>query len=1014
MDSERSDSQIGINKGVGIVKNSFRVMSIAVVVGLLAAAFGLVGVFAQSSDTRVMIDEDQVKWGLTATTTVTAAVAYDSGDKRLSGTEGIAYVSPHKGADSTTGNNSSEVDFFVKDAALETFGTASRTFRLETSESVDGGATWNVADGTITPAGASDPTAALTATSSVMCGENVCDPGKGEFSTSTPELTPIKGGITATGNFGIKGSGPADVIVAINITSGSAKEITITFNYDRVDVYVPGTGTPTRRALVSSTVDSQGEYVTLTETGPTTQIFTGKVTITNDGSMRGRDSNPAESDKEVYVQDGSTLTVSYLSSTGSTIDTDTVTVDAAPPIFSDITPPKGTVTNSDRPSIGFTVTDDGSGLSTTPGNVIKLSINGNTSINPQFLTVVNGYRSVFGATASWASLYGADNSGDTGTPLVFTAEDEAGNKAEAKYEGDDLIIDTTKPTLVSARTGTKNTEIKVTFSETLDETSVTAADFTVDGVNPVSVSVVEDNTSTDDVNEAAQATLTVAALGTDDTPELKLVGDGVKDRAGNALITGTLRAEDGIAPIIVASAVDTALAVKDDTVAATLTANERLSANGVKMVLIGPRGSNINDELTPASSRPLEYRATQKVTGQTATGKYGVSMQITDITGTNSSDNLTKVTDEELTITNGMVTVSKTPIGDRNFDGALTRADVTLPAGVTAGVLDASAGTITITSTSTASNDGATIRVSYSYVKDDTFEVDKDAPAATFLPDGKTDIQDTSPYIRVTWDENEYPGDSYKTTTMTEATLTDPDGEETNILAGFQSGNDMEYLWSGSDLALGSYTLTVKGEDSADNEASATLTFKIVARAKTKVALRPGLNLISLPGMPASTAIDDVITNPDIDFVTTYDPRSASGFQSAVRGPDGEFGSGQTLSVIDGSKAYWVRTSSYNPLEIDIPGTGDDTGTIPPPVFRLAAGWNLVPVVAVAAGTTEVRASVYLSGVKASRIYEYDNEAIPPTLKRVVLDSANAANDGMLKVGRGYWVFLTEAGDLVP
>ena len=174
------------------------------------------------------------------------------------------------------------------------------------------------------------------------------------------------------------------------------------------------------------------------------------------------------------------------------------------------------------------------------------------------------------------------------------------------------------------------------------------------------------------------------------------------------------------------------------------------------------------------------------------------------------------------------------------------------------------------------------------------------------------------------------------------------------------------------------------------------------------MALVPGLNLISLPGVPADTAVDAVITNPDIKFVSTYDPRSPEGFQSAVRGPGGSFGSGQTLSIIDGSKAYWVSTTSYAPLEVDVPGYGGDAAA-PPPVFRLAAGWNLVPVVAVNPATTAVDADEYLSGLSWSRGYGYNNDALPPAL-----EGFTPGSDKMLDVGTGYWVYLTEAGDLVP
>ena len=58
MSRERSANHNGNNKGVGIVKRAFRVLSMTVVVGLLAVAFGVAGVFAQATAP----DDGEVEW----------------------------------------------------------------------------------------------------------------------------------------------------------------------------------------------------------------------------------------------------------------------------------------------------------------------------------------------------------------------------------------------------------------------------------------------------------------------------------------------------------------------------------------------------------------------------------------------------------------------------------------------------------------------------------------------------------------------------------------------------------------------------------------------------------------------------------------------------------------------------------------------------------------------------------------------------------------------------------------
>ena len=95
---------------------------------------------------------------------------------------------------------------------------------------------------------------------------------------------------------------------------------------------------------------------------------------------------------------------------------------------------------------------------------------------------------------------------------------------------------------------------------------------------------------------------------------------------------------------------------------------------------------------------------------------------------------------------------------------------------------------------------------------------------------------------------------------------------------------------------------------------------EITERAAFTVNLRPGYNLISLPGTPESTDINDVIgADHAINQVLTYSPFVEGGWLSAERGDDGAFAG--TLTTIDGSTAYIVRTTSFEPLEVAIPRT---------------------------------------------------------------------------------------------
>ena len=947
MSRERSANHNGINKGVGIVKRAFRVLSMTVVVGLLAAAFGVAGVFAQSSE----VEEGKVEW--------------TSSD----GAADVTFVSP--------GDDGETVTFFIRDD-IAPINNGKATWSALPAE-VTLATELNIVDGTVGMATSTDPGFELDAEG---------------YDQANPVNTPIDVASVHPSGIATASGTPGKVITLVPAAAGSPYEVRFTF-----DVADSFTGDKSR-ARVTSRSDPQGELVTIAETGPTTELYKGQVMISGDGATRGADEDG------VYVQDGDTLTVTYLDKDGSAVDSDDITVDAQAPTVSSISPDDGFRTNDTRSAVRFTVTDTGSsiGIEDLTSNITLMINNEPANLRGSFLAAPDGYEVRFSQTTKWTDpkVDGGFGVRDGEEFLIqIMATDDAGNTTTV--DDRKMTIDITAPEVTGVETGGKATNVRVSFTEDLDEDSISADDFRVDGSAPDDAELVE--LGEDDDKTTNTVDLTVASLDSDAAPKVEIAKGQIDDVAGNGNAKYSDTANDGIAPTLGSVVVDTPLAKEKDKVKVTLSSNEKLATVGVIVSINGPSDDDtISGMKTASSTQPLEYAATVTVGSGTETGKYGVSIQVTDV-AQNSSDNLTEMKDEEVTVdADDMVKVSETPIGDSNFDGTVDNDDVTVPDGMTAGAVDASAGTIVVNGAA----EGDEIKVTYKYVKGATFEVDHDAPTISFTPDGEKDIENTAPYIRVTFDEDEYKGDSYTESWLTDALLTGSDGEETDILDQFQTGDNKNYLWAASGLALGSHSLEIKGEDDNGNSATATLEFKITARSKVKVALVPGLNLISLPGVPADTAIDAVITNPDIEFVSTYDPRSPEGFQSAVRGPGGTFGSGQTLSIIDGSKAYWVSTTSYASLEVDIPGYGGDAAA-PPPVFRLAAGWNLVAVVAVNPATKEVDADEYLSGLKWSRGYGYNNDALPPALEGFTPDT-----DEMLTVGTGYWVYLTEAGDLVP
>ena len=857
---------------------------------------------------------------------------------------------------------------------------------------------------------------------------------QGEFVTVFEVVGPGAANITAVAAEAATTTDDGLMITAANVPLVDADgdgdldndDVTITFGggatatAESID---PSTG-----KITFTTAQATGTAATLTyshaDSSPSSKVFRGDVLLTSDPAAQGTNNDG------VWANDGDTLTVAYLASDGTTISIDTVEVDGKAPDITEVTPGNGDVTDDNNPAVSFLVTDARSGLGTNAAAVISLSINGYDIPEPPLTYVFDasgGFQGIFSQLVSWLEAVKdggfAVPQGDAGGgsfSMKITATDIAGNMATLEGDELEITIDTLAPELTSSRTGAEKTNITLGFNEKLAEDSIAASDFTVDGVQP-SEAVLDPD---DDTNKTV--VLTVAnELAPAAKPEIKIAGDGVTDPAGNVLdkdaATAVQSSSDGIDPSITTITLSKLLVVDDDEVKVTVDTDEKLTSDGAIISIFGAAGAAGEGAQSVTSPIPQRNEATLTVAGGTGTGQYGVAVQITDIQG-NTNDNLTDVTEELATITTnpGDAQVANTPIADANFDGVLDGGDVTITIdGAATGTIgiDASAGTIDVGGAIAA---GAEVLVTYSYVTD-VFEVDQGFPAVTFDPapaagDTVVEIQDQSPFIRVlfTAEGAEYPGDTHSAATLTKAELTMPDDSTLDLLPVLVTTDNVEFLWPASDLDLGSYKLDVEATDDALNEGTGSLEFKIVERQPVDIALRPGWNLVSLPGAPdaAKQSIDDVITNNNVDVVLTYDSRSASGFQAAVRGPGGTFGTGQALKTIDGSKAFWVHTTTFDPLSVDIPGIQPGSAVLPPS-FTLAAGWNLVPVGTLDLTTTARNSDDYFSGLAWSRAYGYANatnsfDSILPG------DGDDAAPVGNLTVGQGYWIFLQDGGELVP
>jgi hypothetical protein len=132
--------------------------------------------------------------------------------------------------------------------------------------------------------------------------------------------------------------------------------------------------------------------------------------------------------------------------------------------------------------------------------------------------------------------YGCDwaTSGSGDFRLWVVAHDNAGNSLES---GRIMVtVDNDMPTMDSAMTTSVNT-IEVVFSEGLDPATLVHTDFAADGFT-VTGAGLADNV----------VTLNVSEMSTGDTPDVTYTQGVLADLAGNPVPTGTVKAEDGVAP----------------------------------------------------------------------------------------------------------------------------------------------------------------------------------------------------------------------------------------------------------------------------------------------------------------------------------------------------------------------------------------------------------------------------------------------------------------------------------
>jgi len=143
--------------------------------------------------------------------------------------------------------------------------------------------------------------------------------------------------------------------------------------------------------------------------------------------------------------------------------------------------------------------------------------------------------------------------------------------------------------------------------------------------------------------------------------------------------------------------------------------------------------------------------------------------------------------------------------------------------------------------------------------------------------------------------------------------------------------------------------------------------------------------------------------------VLTYDPTLPGAWLTAVRDSDGNLAG--TLTTIEDGKGYWVHTTTFEAIKVDIPGHSVGAAAILPE-YTLQAGWNLVSI-NTETGATVRDADEYFKGLSWSRIYGYSNSG--GAFESIIPDAVAGTDSNVdLTVGQGYWIYLLEGGSFAP
>ena len=704
----------------------------------------------------------------------------------------------------------------------------------------------------------------------------------------------------------------------------------------------------------------------------------------------------------IFVAAGSRATVT------SGTDSANVDAEADAPEFANPIPANGAASDDVAQVLSIEITDVDSGVDTT--SIVFSAIDTAagaatpafpgaadpaTAFNTGDLITTSVQDGLVTASAGLADIddflganFTIDDDGVTIVNWWVTATDSSGNTSTTDAVPDDpadattlgnqpytVRIDKQSPTLVGAFTGESwndtldqiegdrrtgvgtflpgnadPTMVRVEFSEPLDGVAATT-DFTVDGANPDNVLWFADSPE--------NVFLVVGALSASATPSVAITG-ALADPAGNIIAAGTTVAADGIAPL------------------AIVTVDVTRSTGGVVITV------SVDEAI-----RTLEPDV--------------------DLFVSTADDPATAVA-----IPSGVNVPRSTKLTDTSWQFTL--------AGLAPGRYS-----IVVTSEDGTRNRGTTGQQRWQDAGATSIEVDSALPTPTDATGDLTSnpLEGAAPseadpfFIEINWlqEAGEYIGDTDSNVTLSKAVLDAGLAGERDVLALSSTRDGQRFSIAISAIGLGAHTLTFNGTDALGNTLATdqVLTFTVVVQPAFALGLVPGMNLVSVPGRPLNGDVNAVFGDAqDVDLVFTYDPNHPLGPWLVAERVGGIFEG--SLTTIDAGHAYWVRATATVTVSVAVPPQG--SGEVLPTISVSGGEWNLVPVISLLSidqipQGTELDVDTYL-GFTWSVAFTFDRgqwQRIAPAQNPDA--DASTLTDAM-QIGRGYWVFFTAPGTIVP